>query len=226
MDGFLNIDKPCGITSHDVVLRIRRLIGEGKVGHGGTLDPEATGVLPICIGKATKMAQGILDNDKEYKGEMVLGIATDTQDAAGNVMRVASIEGITEASINEILYMFRGEIEQIPPMFSAKRFRGKHLYELARAGRVVDRPARKVVIYSFDVDEFHFPGISFHVRCSKGTYIRTLCADIGSQLGCGAHLSRLRRVRCGPFAVRDSVSLEELVSQEDVMKRLLSLGES
>lgn len=210
MDGILNINKPKGITSHDVVEQVRKIFRFKKIGHAGTLDPDATGVLVLCLGKATKSVRFLINDDKEYEAIMVLGISTDSQDASGRVLKRADNLKVSETDIYEVMEKFRGEIEQIPPMFSAVHYRGKRLYQLARQGKVVKRIPRPVKIFSLKVIKIELPRIKFNVVCSKGTYIRTLCADIGEALGCGAHQEELIRIRSGTFHIRDSLTLEEL----------------
>jgi tRNA pseudouridine55 synthase len=213
MDGILNLNKPAGMTSHDVVDRVRRILKIKKVGHAGTLDPEATGVLLILVGKATKLAQKLQGSDKEYKGEMVLGIATDTQDAQGKIIKKVDKVEISLESIRNAFKQFRGKIKQVPPMVSAVSIGGKRLYKLAREGIEIPRPAREIEIYKLqilDYKEGEYPQVFFEVACSKGTYIRTLCADIGEVLGCGAHQSNLVRTRAGKFKLENSITLENL----------------
>jgi tRNA pseudouridine55 synthase len=210
MDGFLNIHKVEGWTSHDVVAKVRSLLKISKVGHAGTLDPQATGVLPICLGKATKLAEFWLNTDKEYRVVMKLGVATDTQDAHGQVLKRADINGVTLKLVEKALKSFIGRIQQIPPMYSAVKVKGQPLYKMARKGQVVDRSARAVTIYALEILEMREAEVTFDVVCSRGTYIRTLCADVGEQLGVGAHCSRLVRRRCGPFQIEEAVTVEEL----------------
>ncbi len=213
--GFLNIDKPAGWTSHDVVAKVRRLLGIKRVGHLGTLDPAATGVLPICFGKGTKLASFVSDADKSYDAVLRLGEETDTQDASGTVTRSMPIpeafhseQGFTD--ILEVMSSFVGPYLQTPPMYSAIKIKGVPLYKTAREGKVVERAARQVNIRSIHLQEKHGNDIAFQVSCSKGTYIRTLCADIGAKLGVGAHLLSLRRTRTGNFNIEDAIELEAL----------------
>ncbi|MCK4261640.1 tRNA pseudouridine(55) synthase TruB [bacterium] len=209
MDGILNINKPRGITSHDVILQVRRIFRMKKVGHTGTLDPEATGVLITCLGKATKAVRFLTNHDKEYEGVMVLGVSTDTQDSSGRILREVDKLHVSEAEIMEAANRFQGEIEQIPPMVSAVHHQGRRLYQLARQGKVVERTPRKVKI-SFKILKVELPRVRFSIVCSKGTYVRTICADMGEALGCGAHQAELTRIRSGPFHIKHSVSLEQL----------------
>lgn len=208
--GVLNINKPAGITSHDVVDAVRRILKIKKVGHTGTLDPQATGVLPICVGRATKISQFLLAADKEYKIIMRLGVATDTQDASGKVIKEAPYEAVTRQNLLTALERFSGEIEQIPPMFSAKKQGGVRLYQLARRGEEIEREARRVQIYALELLDFQPPLVNLRVHCSKGTYARALCHDLGQTLGCGAHLHQLCRLRTGNFALETALTLEEL----------------
>jgi len=215
ISGVININKPGGLTSHDVVLMVRKLFPGLKVGHGGTLDPQATGVLPLFIGSATRLTAHVTNFDKEYEGEMVLGETTDTQDGDGKVLERREIKGITPEKIREVFKEFQGEIEQIPPMYSAVRIKGKRLYKLARSGKVVDRPPRKVKIFWLKILEINLPSVAFKLACSKGTYIRTLCEDIGHVLGCGAYLSRLSRIKTGDYHISESVELYELLKSDN-----------
>jgi tRNA pseudouridine55 synthase len=210
MDGVLNIDKPRGITSHDVVNRVRRILRIKKVGHTGTLDPEATGVLPVLVGKATKISRFLINSDKEYIATMMLGIKTDTGDSKGRVISEASGPFPSEREIRSVFEGFTGSILQIPPMYSAIKVNGMPLYSLARKGIEVERKAREVTVYSLDIRNIESTLITFRVHCSKGTYIRTLVSDIGDALGVGGHLVSLRRIVSGKFRIEDSVSLKEL----------------
>lgn len=219
IDGLLNVLKPPGMTSHDVVDVIRRLTGVRRVGHAGTLDPGAAGVLVVCIGQATRFARYLQEAEKSYRAEMVLGVRTDTQDAAGRTVSVAEPFEIPWSEVDAALASMIGTITQRPPMVSAVHYRGRRLYELAREGVEVDRPARTVEIYDLQVVEV-WPAdeekavlgskVLFDVTCSSGTYVRTLCADVGDRLGCGAHLGFLVRTRAGALRIEDSVTLEEL----------------
>ncbi|MBQ7793372.1 MAG: tRNA pseudouridine(55) synthase TruB [Clostridia bacterium] len=211
MNGIILIDKPLGKTSHDMVYFVRRLTGIKKVGHTGTLDPDASGVLPVCIGRATKVCDMLTASDKKYCATLVLGKTTDTQDASGNVLTEHEVN-VTEGDIKRIIGGFIGEIEQIPPMFSAIKKDGKKLYELARKGITVEREPRKVIIHSIDILEIDLENntVSIDVHCSKGTYIRTLCEDIGLKLGCGAYMQTLRRTESGGFLIDKCKTLDEL----------------
>ncbi len=209
MNGFLVIDKPAGITSHDVVDRARRILGIRKIGHLGTLDPIGVGVLVLAVGKATKAVRYFVDDDKEYTTTVRLGTITDTQDLDGTLLEQRPVN-VTIEEFERALDRFRGDIEQIPPMVSAKKVGGKRLYKLHRQGIEVKREPKPVRIYEIDLREFAPPEATFHVRCSKGTYIRTLCADIGEVLGCGGAMAWLRRTKSGFFSIEDAVTLEAL----------------
>jgi tRNA pseudouridine55 synthase len=211
MDGVLNINKPKGITSHDVVSAVRRIIGEKRVGHTGTLDPIATGVLLICIGKATSFASLLTRCRKTYVADMGLGKKTDTQDATGSVVASCSNCSIDEEKVEKAFLKFTGDIEQVPPMYSALKHKGERLYRLARKGIVVERKARKVHIYNMRLIDSGDNRIRFEVESSPGTYIRTLCEQIGDELGCNGHLVELQRTAIGDFKLTDSVSLDDLV---------------
>jgi tRNA pseudouridine55 synthase len=197
--GVLVVDKPKGKTSAAVVAEVKQMTGAKRVGHTGTLDPMATGVLPICIGEATKIAQYLLADDKEYEAEAILGIETDTLDADGNVVATLAFETVTEADVLRAMAALTGSIEQVPPMFSAIRQKGQRLHELARRGTIVERAPRRVQIDRFELLEFAPPRFRFRVACSKGTYVRVLASDLGERLGTCAHLSALRRTRSGRF---------------------------
>jgi len=213
MDGVLSVDKPAGVTSHDVVDRVRRVFGQRKVGHAGTLDPMATGVLVVCLGKATRILEFLSKDVKEYLCGIAIGVSTDTEDAEGVVLEEADASALTLEDLERASAQFVGEIEQMPPMYSAVKHQGKRLYELARAGRVVERPARTVVVTEIVVESM-VPGVvacaDMLVRCGSGTYIRTLCVDIGKALGYPAHMASLRRTRVGPFTLDGALSLDEL----------------
>lgn len=209
MDGVLNIYKPQNMTSHDVVAIVRGALQTKKVGHTGTLDPMATGVLPVCVGRATKIVDFIQDDKKTYKAEITLGIETDTEDCWGKVVNEAPVN-VTDDSFREAILSFLGEIKQVPPMYSALKVNGKKLYELARAGKTVERKTRMRTIYSIEVIEINNHKAVFSVTCSKGTYIRTLCSDIGRKLGTLAHMSGLERTQSGQFTVETAISIEEV----------------
>lgn len=208
MDGIINMYKPAGMTSNDVVMTLRRRLKPLKVGHAGTLDPDASGVLPICLGKATRVAQYIVDGEKVYIAEMILGIVTDTQDASGQVIEQRSIN-VDVNDIYDAVYSFKGKQQQVPPMYSAIKHDGVPLYKLARRGQSIVRTPRDIEIYDISILDIQFPDrVLFKVRCSKGTYIRTLCHDIGQKLGCGAHMSYLLRTQVANFYIKDSVDLD------------------
>ncbi len=209
-DGILIINKPMGWTSHDVVAKLRGLLGESRMGHGGTLDPAATGVLPILIGKATRIAEYLLDWDKEYRALLRLGETTDTQDATGTVVRRSPTEGLTEEAIRAAVGRFQGRVAQLPPMYSAVKVGGVPLYKAARAGRTVERGHRLVTVHHIEVTSLAGTDVELQVVCSKGTYIRTLCADIGETLGVGGHLRTLERLRVGPLRIEQALSIEEI----------------
>jgi len=213
VDGVVNVCKTGGPTSHDVVDDVRRLFAQRRVGHAGTLDPMATGVLVICLGKATRIVEYLVGMPKEYRARMVLGVSTDTQDSTGVVISEKDASYVTEDDFKRAIKSFVGEIEQIPPMTSAIKHQGKALYKLAREGKVVERAPRKVTIYGIDILDI-IPGsraeAEILVRCSSGTYIRTLCSDIGNALGCGGHMSMLERTRVGMFDIERSVTVDQL----------------
>ena len=209
MTGIANINKPMGKSSAFVVAVIRRITGIKKVGHTGTLDPLATGVLPICIGReSTRLADKIMTGTKQYRAVIELGKTTATQDSEGEILSVRKVN-ITEQQAKEVIKTFVGEITQIPPMYSAIKINGKKMYELARQGIEVERKARNVTIYDILIEDISLPFITILVTCSKGTYIRTLCADIGEKCGCGAYMKSLVRTKNGRFDIEDSVTLEE-----------------
>jgi tRNA pseudouridine55 synthase len=210
VDRVLVVDKPAGMTSHDVVERIRRTSGVRRVGHTGTLDPPATGVLVVLVGRATRLAQFFVDDEKGYRGEMILGSATDTQDADGEVVARGEVGGITAARIEKVFAEFVGAIEQVPPMVSAIKKGGTPLYVLARRGVEVPREPRRVLVRRLVLIGYREPVAEFEVTCSKGTYVRTLAHDVGRALGCGAHLGRLSRERVGRFRIEDALSLDEV----------------
>lgn len=222
LSGILNVDKPSGLTSHDVVDLVRRAGRIRKVGHAGTLDPMATGVLPLCLGAATKLSEFLTSEEKEYALVCTLGVVTDSQDVTGEILSEQSAEGIDLAAVNQVLERFRGPIEQIPPMLSAKRHEGKRLYDLARQGIEVEREPVQVEIFKLDLIRFENPEIELAVSCSKGTYMRTLCHDIGEALGCGGVLSKLVRTRCGSLKVEDSIDTALLKDPASIAERLVS----
>lgn len=209
VNGVLVLDKPRGMSSNQALQKVRWLLNAEKAGHTGSLDPLATGVLPLCFGEATKFSQYLLDADKAYETVARLGITTTTGDAEGEIVEESAVTVGREA-LEAVLPRFRGEIEQVPPMYSALKKDGQPLYKLARAGEVVEREARSVTIARLDLLAFESPDATLSVACSKGTYIRTLVEDIGQVLGCGAHVAALRRTQAGPFALSQAITLEEL----------------
>ena len=212
MNGIILVDKPQGWTSHDVVAKLRGITGQRKIGHTGTLDPEAEGVLPVCLGRATKVCDLLTDRDKTYEAVLFLGIRTDTQDVTGTVTDRGDVQGITREMVEQAAHKYVGEYDQIPPMYSALKVNGKKLYELAREGKTIERKARRVRIYELEILEEALPRVRLRVRCSKGTYIRTLCDDIGADLGCYGCMEALLRTRVGPFALEEACRLEEVAS--------------
>ncbi|MDO4276004.1 MAG: tRNA pseudouridine(55) synthase TruB [Eubacteriales bacterium] len=209
MDGILVIRKEKGFTSHDVVAKLRGILHMKKIGHTGTLDPEAEGVLPVALGKATRLVDMLTDKEKTYEAVLRLGITTDTQDMTGTVLKEQEVK-VTEQEARDAVKSFCGEQMQIPPMYSALKVGGKKLYELARQGEVVERKPRPVHFYSIDILDMALPLVHFSVTCSKGTYIRTLCNDIGEKLGCGGCMESLMRTRAGRFTLEDSLTLAEV----------------
>jgi tRNA pseudouridine55 synthase len=213
LDGILVLDKPAGLSSNRALQMVKRLYGAAKAGHTGSLDPLATGVLPLCFGEATKFSQFLLDADKAYESTFVLGIATDTGDAEGEVRASRDASSVTEAAVAEALEAFRGEIEQVPSMFSALKHQGQPLYKLARQGLEVERKARRVVIKQLELRAFRGgpnPEVDIYLECSKGTYVRSIAEDLGEMLACGGHVASLRRTRAGAFGIADSVTLATL----------------
>ncbi len=211
MNGFLVIDKPPGITSHDAVAICRRKLGVRRIGHAGTLDPDATGVLVMGIGRGTRLLRFLADHDKEYRAEMILGVETTTQDAGGEVVAQADASRIDRPALERVLAMFRGEIEQLPPMVSAVKVGGEPLYKKARRGETAERSPRRVTIHDLECESFEpgsRAGASIRVRCSKGTYVRTLAHDVGRALGVGGHIAYLRRTASGPFLAEEAAPLD------------------
>jgi tRNA pseudouridine55 synthase len=212
LDGVLNINKETGWTSHDVVAKVRHLLGGVKVGHAGTLDPMAIGVLPVLVGRATRLAEYLVEWDKEYEAVLRLGETTDTQDASGTVLERRSTEAVTPERIREIVARFRGPLEQVPPMYSAVKVDGVPLYKAARAGKTIAREPRTVVLHVLEVVAVHERDVTLRVVCSKGTYVRTLCADIGEALGVGGHLRSLVRTRVGPFTLDQALTVDDVAT--------------
>ncbi len=214
INGIINIKKEKGYTSHDVVAKMRGILKQKKIGHTGTLDPDATGVLPVCLGSATKLCDMLTDKTKEYRTTFCLGIVTDTQDISGKCIEKYDVK-TSESEVMETINSFLGKSKQIPPMYSAIKVNGKKLYELAREGKVVDRKPRDIEIFNVEVEKISLPYITMKVECSKGTYIRTLCNDIGARLKTGATMTELERTRVGEFNVDRAITLAEL---EDMVR--------
>ncbi len=215
VDGIVVIDKPEGMSSNEAVQKVKRLFGARKVGHTGSLDPLATGVLPLCLGEATKLSQYLLASDKKYRARVKLGIATDSGDADGRTLSERPTQGIGWADIEQVLARFRGEIQQTPPMFSAVKHKGQPLYKLARQGIEVEREARTVTIYANELLAVEGDEFEMETHCSKGTYVRAIAADMGEMLGCGAHVTALRRSQAGPYDESDTVTFPTLESARE-----------
>lgn len=213
-NGILNVYKEKGLTSHDVVAKLRGILKQKKIGHTGTLDPDAEGVLPICLGKGTKLCDMLEDKDKTYKAVLLLGQSTDTQDTSGKILEERPVQ-CSEIEVIEAIHSFIGDYNQIPPMYSALKVNGKRLYELAREGKVIEREPRKIKIYNIDIVEINLPRVTIHVSCSKGTYIRTLCNDIGEKLGCLGCMEKLLRTKANGLDIKDSLKLNEIVELRD-----------
>ena len=210
VNGILNVYKEKGYTSHDVVAKLRGIVGQKKIGHTGTLDPDAEGVLPVCLGRATKVCDMLTEKDKTYEAVLLLGKETDTQDISGTVLRVGETEGLTQEQVKDCVMSFVGEYDQIPPMYSALKVNGKKLYELAREGKTIERKSRKVEIKEIRILEMALPRVRMEVSCSKGTYIRTLCHDIGEKLGCFGCMESLLRTKVSRFEIESSLKLSEI----------------
>ena len=227
-EGVLLVDKPKGLTSHDVVYHLRRKLQMRKIGHAGTLDPMATGVLVMLIGKATRISQYLMSVDKVYEGEATLGVVTDSQDAEGEVMATRPVPGLAEAAVRETMQTFLGDQYQIPPMHSAIKIGGVKLYQLARKGEEVEREPRFIRVASFDLLSFALPKLTFRLACTKGTYVRTVTHDLGQKLGCGAHLSELRRTASGKFTIEQCLPLAQIeaLSLAEIEKRLIPVYEA
>ncbi len=227
MKGILLVDKPVGCTSHDVVDMIRRAAGIRRVGHTGTLDPNATGLLILCLGQATRLSEFLIGLDKVYEGAMLLGTVTDTQDIEGEVLEENEVpDTITEEQIKEIFQGFTGEIQQVPPMVSAVKSGGSRLYSLARKGETVDRPARTVTVHEFELLRFEPPKVYFRIRCTRGTYARTLAHDVGQELGCGGTLAELRRTWVGHHSLENAQPADAFQTREDVKRHLLPVDDA
>ena len=223
IEGILLIDKPQGITSHDVVDRVRRTIKLKKVGHAGTLDPMATGLLIILVGKATKLSQYLMGLDKTYEGTILLGQSTDSHDAEGVVMEITPVPPLSEEEVSAFMDTYLGDQYQIPPMFSAKKIDGKPLYKLARKGKTVEREPRFIRVNFFQLLRWESPEIDFTIACSKGTYVRTLANDLGKKIGCGAHLTKLSRIAIEKFHLHGATPLAqfEVMSLEEIQRMLI-----
>lgn len=216
MNGIVIVDKPAGISSAGVVARVKRIFGAQKAGHTGTLDPFATGVLICCLNRATRLSQFFLKGDKTYEAELALGVATDTQDATGTVIDRQPLDAISVERVRATAARFVGTIAQTPPVYSALKYQGTPLYKLARRGRAVEKPARSVRIHHLEFLDVNLPTARFAVSCSAGTYVRTLCADMGRELGCGGHLKALRRTASCGFSIDDAFGLEKLAEYKDL----------
>ena len=212
--GVINIYKERGFTSHDVVAKLRGILKQKKIGHTGTLDPDAEGVLPVCLGKGTRLCDMLTDHSKVYEAVLLLGQSTDTQDVSGTVLQEASVE-VSEEEVREAIMSFVGPYDQIPPMYSALKVNGQKLCDLARAGKEVERKARPVEIYEIQIEEIYLPRVRMTVSCSKGTYIRTLCHDIGEKLKCHGCMESLLRTRVGQFLLKDSLTLAQVEAYRD-----------
>jgi tRNA pseudouridine55 synthase len=224
LNGFLVIDKPQGVTSFDVVRTVRRALKVLRVGHCGTLDPMATGVLPVAIGEATRLVEFVMDGAKIYRGTLKLGETTDTQDAEGTILNRGTIDGIDRSRIEAVIATLLGPIQQLPPMYSALKRDGVPLYELARKGIEVERTLRSIEIYRFEICSLDLPFLTFEVTCSKGTYVRTLAHDLGARLGCGAHLTALRRLQSGAFSEAEAIPLDRLQGEAPERVQLLPIA--
>ena len=224
LSGILLADKPKGCTSHDVVDHVRNHFRIESVGHCGTLDPMATGLLVLLLGKATKLSDRLIGEDKEYEGTLTLGVTTDSQDADGRLLSEKSVSPFSEEEIHAIFQTFQGDLLQIPPMVSAKKVAGIPLYKLARKGKEIERKPRLIHVCRMDILRIHLPDVDFRLLCTKGTYVRTICHDIGEKLGCGGHLSRLRRTASGRFRLDRAYSLPEIKSWNhlQLQKNLIS----
>ncbi|MBR0306930.1 MAG: tRNA pseudouridine(55) synthase TruB [Lachnospiraceae bacterium] len=209
-DGIINVYKEKGFTSFDVVAKMRGILGQRKVGHTGTLDPAAEGVLPVCAGKGTRLCDMLTDHDKTYRATMLLGVVTDTQDTTGAILEEKDASHLTEEEVREAIMSFVGDYDQIPPMYSALKVDGKKLYELAREGKVIERKARPVTIHEIVIESMNLPEVVMSVSCSKGTYIRTLCNDIGEKLAVGGCMKELLRTKVGRFVLEETLTLSDL----------------
>ena len=223
VNGIMVLDKPSGMSSNEAVQKAKQLFAARKVGHTGSLDPLATGVLPLCFGEATRFSRYLLESDKKYTARVVLGVSTDSGDADGKVIRERPVGRLTKATVDNALDAYRGEIQQVPSMFSAVKHQGQPLYKLARQGIEVERKARSVTVYACVIEEFAGDELTLDIHCSKGTYVRTIVHELGESLGCGAHVKALRRTMAGPFGESDLVTFEMLApsgSEPDARERL------
>jgi tRNA pseudouridine55 synthase len=228
LEGVLLVDKPTDHTSHDVIARLRGILKMRRIGHAGTLDPMATGVLVVLLGKATKASQYLMSLDKEYAGTITLGSVTNTQDAEGEVLETRPVPALTEADVKAVMATFVGDQYQLPPMFSAIKIDGVPLYKQARKGEDVEREPRFIRVSSFDMHRFASPEIDFVLRCTKGTYVRTVAHDLGQKIGCGAHLSSLRRTATGKFGISQCLTLEQIqaLPAPELEKRLVPVRDA
>ncbi|MBM3934639.1 MAG: tRNA pseudouridine(55) synthase TruB [SAR202 cluster bacterium] len=216
LNGILNINKPSGITSMDVVRRIRRASGQKRVGNAGTLDPIASGVLPVCLGQGTRMVEHLMEGKKVYRATFLLGVETDTYDSDGTVVRTVDPSAVRPPDLEGVLKSFHGEIDQLPPMYSAIKVQSRRLYDLARSGEEVERTTRKVRVYSLEIIETSLPSFTVDITCGRGFYVRSLGHDVGERLGCGAHMTALERRRVGPFDIESATGLDvALVALEE-----------
>lgn len=213
IDGIVILDKAIGISSNRALQEVKRIFDAQKAGHTGSLDPLATGVLPLCLGEATKVSQFLLDSDKKYRAKLKLGIRTDSGDCEGNVLESCADFQVSQLQIEEALTAFKGEIEQVPPMYSALKVNGVPLYKMARKGQTVERKARRITVYSIELTAFEGDELELEIACSKGTYIRTIADDLGQALGCGAHIIALRRTQAGAFTEADCVTTQVLMEE-------------
>jgi len=213
IDGIVILDKAIGISSNRALQEVKRIFDAQKAGHTGSLDPLATGVLPLCLGEATKVSQFLLDSDKKYRAKLKLGVRTDSGDSEGNVLERSDDFYISQLQIEEALSPFKGEIEQVPPMYSALKVNGVPLYKMARKGQTIEREARRITVYSIELTAFEGDELELEIACSKGTYIRTIADDLGQALGCGAHIIALRRTQAGVFTEADCVTTQKLIEE-------------
>ncbi len=227
MNGIILVDKPEGITSHDVVDKLRKATQIRRIGHTGTLDPRATGLLILCIGQATRLSQHFTELDKIYEGAMRLGVITASHDLDGETIEERPVpENLTRDDIQAACEAFTGDIQQVPPMVSAIKIGGRRLYKIAREGQEVERPPRAITVHAFDILDWRAPDADLRVRCSSGAYVRTLCHDVGLRLGCGAALAKLRRTHVGNYAVENAATLDQLTTPEEVAARLVAMDDA